>query len=84
MRSLPLFLSLAICSSIHATAQQAGLQGINYQAVARNSKGGILSLQTIGVRFSILSGSATGAYMVTISNLQDNATITKKLIRVGD
>lgn len=27
---------------------------------------------------------ASGAYMVTISNLQDNAMITKKLIRVGN
>lgn len=66
MRSLYLFLYLAVGSSIHVMAQQqAGLQGINYQAVARNAKGSLLSSQTVNVRFSILSGGPNGTVLYT-------------------
>src|SRR5258705_13421826 len=41
------------------TAAQS-LQGLNYQAVARNVSGGVVASQSIKVRFSILTGSATG------------------------
>lgn len=83
MRSLSLFLSLALCTSINLMAQQAGLQGINYQAVARNSKGGILSLQTIGVRFSILSGSATGAVVYTEKHITTTTTLGLFTLTIG-
>lgn len=44
---------------------QTGLQGINYQAVARNASGIVVSSQPVKVRFSILKGSATGAVQYT-------------------
>jgi hypothetical protein len=44
----------------HKVFAQSGLSGINYQAVARNSNGTILGNQALQVRFSILSGSASG------------------------
>jgi hypothetical protein len=55
------FLLLVFCIyGISATAQ-TGLQGINYQAVARHPAGGVLANQAISVRFSVLGGSATGS-----------------------
>jgi outer membrane protein OmpA-like peptidoglycan-associated protein len=57
---LILFLPIFICLSTPAKAQQTGLQGINYQAVARNASGTAIALQAIQVKFSILSGSPTG------------------------
>jgi len=35
-------------------------KALNYQAVARKQDGSILSNQSVGVRFSVLDGSATG------------------------
>ncbi|MBC9934675.1 beta strand repeat-containing protein [Chitinophaga qingshengii] len=39
---------------------QSSLSGINYQAVARNANGTILSGQSLQIRFTILSGSPSG------------------------
>ncbi|PSL47374.1 collagen triple helix repeat protein [Chitinophaga niastensis] len=44
----------------HKVLAQSGLSGINYQAVARNANGTILGNQALQIRFSILSGSASG------------------------
>ena len=40
-------------------------QALNYQAVARNASGYLITNQLIGLRFSILSGSATGTVVYT-------------------
>lgn len=55
-----LILAIAFClASLFAFAQSVP-QGINYQAVARDSKGAPLSLQDIGLRVSLRAGDATG------------------------
>jgi outer membrane protein OmpA-like peptidoglycan-associated protein len=51
---------LLVCCSLVVNAQQTGLKGINYQAVARNGKNEVLVLQAIQVKFSILDGSEAG------------------------
>jgi len=48
---------LLVAIGLSAQAQQF----INYQGVARNNAGEILVAQAVGLRLSILSGSATGA-----------------------
>lgn len=59
---LILFIPILVCSSFIAKAQQTGLRGINYQAIARtnNTKGAVIALQAIQVKFSILDGSPDG------------------------
>lgn len=51
-------LCLAVLSSSFCLAQAP--QALNYQAVARTSSGQIIPSQNIGVRFSVLEGTATG------------------------
>ncbi len=46
--------------------------GINYQAIARNSSGSVLSSQAIAVKISILQGSATG----TVQYVETHTTTT--------
>ncbi|SEW46512.1 Outer membrane protein OmpA [Chitinophaga sp. YR573] len=58
---LILIVPLLMCWSGSAKAQQTGLQGINYQAIARDGKGAIMAMQPLEVRLSILDGSATGS-----------------------
>ncbi|SFD90866.1 Outer membrane protein OmpA [Chitinophaga sp. CF118] len=71
---LILIVPLLICLSINTQAQQTGLQGINYQAIARNAKGEVLALQAIQVKFSILDGSEAGsASYVEIQNATTTA-----------
>jgi len=50
---------LFLCLFMNAQAPQA----LNYQAVARTADGVIIPTQNIGVRFSILDGSITGAVL---------------------
>lgn len=58
MKKITTFLAIFILGiTITAQAQQF----INYQGVARNNAGEILVTQAVGLRLSILSGSATGA-----------------------
>lgn len=66
---LILIVPLLMCCSISVRAQQTGLQGINYQAIARNGSGEILALQPILVRFSILDGSEAGVAVYEESHL---------------
>ena len=58
---LTLILSVIMFSAIFAQAPQ----GINYQAVARNSAGGLLSNSSISLRISILDKTATGTSVFT-------------------
>ncbi len=61
-----LFLSLAIAMLfISSIASAQTPQGINYQAVARNSAGGVLSNSSISLRISILDKTATGTSVFT-------------------
>ena len=49
-----------LIASFQLVSAQSGLTGTNYQAVARNVNGTVLSNQSLTVRFSILGGSAAG------------------------
>ncbi|WP_185937243.1 collagen-like protein [Chitinophaga polysaccharea] len=51
---------LLLMVSFQIVRAQSGLTGTNYQAIARNTNGTILSNQSLTVRFSILGGSAAG------------------------
>lgn len=57
---LILLVPIFVCWSGLAKAQQTGLQGINYQAVARTANGSVHAMKSLKVRFSVLSGGATG------------------------
>lgn len=50
---------LLLLNYLSSTAQTS-FQGMNYQAVARNASGGVVASQPVKVRFSILTGGATG------------------------
>jgi hypothetical protein len=54
------FLLLLVFSLI-LNAQNPVPDGINYQAIARNSTGGLFVNQTVAVRISVLQGSANGS-----------------------
>src|SRR5690349_16371581 len=62
-----------------ATAQTS-FQGLNYQAVARNASGGIVASQLIKIRFSILTGSATGT--IRYSEIHTTTTTAQGLFTV--
>lgn len=63
---LILFIPILVCSSYLAKAQQTGLGGINYQAIAReHPKGAVIALQAIQVKFSVLDGSPDGNPLYT-------------------
>src|SRR5690606_23610968 len=55
--AMGVFLTLLV-SRVQA---QSGLTGINYQAVARNVNGTVMADKDVGVRISIIGGSANGA-----------------------
>jgi outer membrane protein OmpA-like peptidoglycan-associated protein len=57
---LILIVPLLMFWSGSAKAQQTGLQGINYQAIARDGKGAVMALRMLQVKFSILDGSPAG------------------------
>jgi outer membrane protein OmpA-like peptidoglycan-associated protein len=82
---LILFIPIFVCSSYIAKAQQTGLNGINYQAVARDPKGGALQYQAIQVRFSILSGGPDGnpVYIETQSATTSNQGLFSLIIGAG-
>jgi hypothetical protein len=57
MRTSTLFLSVLLCGTLAAQVPQA----FDFQAVARNASGNVLSAQPVSVRLSIHSGTAGGA-----------------------
>ncbi len=59
MKKIPILFAIILLLGITLSAQAQ--QFINYQGVARNNAGEILVTQAVGLRLSILSGSATGA-----------------------
>lgn len=62
------FVLLSICLSAQVP------QGINYQAVARNASGAIISTQAVKLRFSIHNTSATG----TVVYQETHSTVTNQ------
>ena len=71
---------IALAGTVFAQAPQ----GFNYQAVVRNTAGQLMSNRNVGVRISILQGSATGAtvYQQT-ENISTNANGLFTIV-VGD
>ncbi|SDL75721.1 Collagen triple helix repeat-containing protein [Pedobacter sp. ok626] len=61
MKKYTLLLLFFVLLAIPGTFAQSGLNGINYQAVARNINGTVLANQPVKVKISILGGSAGGA-----------------------
>lgn len=55
-----LFIAIGLCILCSTVTIAQSPTKFNYQAVARDASGGILADQAVGVRLSILSGSATG------------------------
>ncbi|ATP56435.1 hypothetical protein CPT03_08085 [Pedobacter ginsengisoli] len=60
MRSTFFTLVFILFAGLQWANAQDGFKGINYQAVARNTNGTVLSNQAVKVKISILGGSANG------------------------
>ncbi|MEJ2902685.1 collagen-like protein [Pedobacter panaciterrae] len=60
MRSTFFTLVFILFAGLQWASAQDGFKGINYQAVARNTNGTVLSNQAVKVKISILGGSANG------------------------
>jgi hypothetical protein len=58
LQAIALFV-FSLISHLSLVAQES-LQGLNYQAVARNASGGVVASQSIKVRFSVRTGSSAG------------------------
>ncbi|MBP6731289.1 MAG: hypothetical protein KA149_04480 [Chitinophagales bacterium] len=69
-------LCLLLTGTLSSFAQQA--EGINYQAVIRNASGVALATQAVNMRFSILSGSASGT--VVYSEVKGGTTNTQGVL----
>lgn len=52
--------TLFVFALAYLTSSAQVPQGINYQAVARNSSGSVLATQAVGVRISVIDGTPTG------------------------
>jgi hypothetical protein len=61
MKKFTLFVLFFAVIAIQTAFAQTGLNGINYQAVARNTNGTVLANQPVKVKLSILGGSSGGA-----------------------
>lgn len=60
MKFFTLFICLTMLMASQNAWAQSGLSGINYQGVARNTNGTVLSNQAVKVRISVLDGAANG------------------------
>ncbi len=76
-------LLLAVFTCIMYAAQAQSPNGITYQAIARNSGGNLLQNTTVALRFSIHSGTASGAivYQETQSATTNNLGLF--LVNIG-
>ncbi len=52
--------TLFVFALAYLTSSAQVPQGINYQAVARNTSGSVLATQAVGVRISVIDGTPTG------------------------
>ena len=63
------YITLIICLSLGSSLWAQAPQGINYQAVARNLEGQVLSEQNVNVEFNILNESPNGSVIYSESHL---------------
>lgn len=74
---------LLLTVSFHIVWAQGGLTGTNYQAVARNTNGTVLSNQSLTVRFSILGGSAAGPVQYQETHSTTTNTLGLFTLQIG-
>jgi hypothetical protein len=74
---------LLLTVSFHIVWAQSGLTGTNYQAVARNTNGTVLSNQSLTVRFSILGGSAAGPVQYQETHSTTTNTLGLFTLQIG-
>jgi hypothetical protein len=72
MKKFTFLILLFTLIATYAAFSQAGLTGINYQAVARNTSGTILANQPVSVRISVLGGAAGPVQYLETHNLSTN------------
>lgn len=60
MKNFTIFIFLIVLFAFHNASAQSGLTGINYQGVARNTNGTVLSNQAVKVKISVLGGNVNG------------------------
>ncbi|NRF40013.1 collagen-like protein [Pedobacter foliorum] len=75
MRSTFFTLVFILFAGLQWASAQDGFKGINYQAVARNTNGTVLSNQPVKVKISILGGSANG----TVQYMEEHSVNTNQL-----
>jgi len=75
MRSTFFTLIFILFAGLQWASAQDGFKGINYQAVARNTNGTVLSNQAVKVKISILGGSANGA----VQYMEEHSANTNQL-----
>src|SRR5690349_5417126 len=75
MRSTFFTLIFILFAGLQWASAQDGFKGINYQAVARNTNGTVLSNQAVKVKISILGGSANG----TVQYMEEHSINTNQL-----
>ncbi|HWV65888.1 hypothetical protein [Chitinophaga sp.] len=74
---------LLLTVSFHIVRAQSGLTGTNYQAIARNTNGTVLSNQSLTVRFSILGGSAAGPVQYQETHSTTTNTLGLFTLQIG-
>nr|WP_294873975.1 collagen-like protein [uncultured Pedobacter sp.] len=75
MRSTIFTLVFILFAGLQWASAQDGFKGINYQAVARNTNGTVLSNQAVKVKISVLGGSANGP----VQYMEEHLTNTNQL-----
>jgi len=63
---------------------QSGLDGINYQAVARNTDGTVLAEKDIRVRLSVIIGPGWPAYSPKTATGSPSQTNTSRVLNASD
>jgi hypothetical protein len=75
MKHFTVFAFLIGLLASHSVLAQSGLTGINYQGVARNTNGTVLSNQAVKVKISVLAGAANGP----VQYMEEHALNTNQL-----
>lgn len=74
--------TILVCAFMGLSAQGQAPQKFSYQSVIRNSSGNLVANSIIGLRVSILSGSASGTIVYMETHLQssnDNGLVTMEI-----
>ncbi|MGF6850928.1 hypothetical protein QFZ51_006163 [Chitinophaga sp. W3I9] len=83
MKKICYLIFLLLMVSFHIVRAQSGLTGTNYQAIARNTNGTVLSNQSLTVRFSILGGSAAGPVQYQETHSTTTNTVGLFTLQIG-